>query len=632
MPREAASMLRRRSLPRLGAYAALLLVLGTLIGPFVGRPAEVSAHASVSETSPVDGSVVETRPEFVEILFNEPVTVGAGTTRLVDADGAVSELSIVSSRREGSGDRVRWAVPTTVRGGWYAVTWRAVSADGHGISGSFTFYFGDPAVAGDADRAVVDDDPAAKFITISHLLRIGTYLSVLIAVGALSTLWAVSGPLTAAAAPRAAGTLRGVATAAAVTGLVLTPLTLLNNALLLNGGSRDSLGVIVQIVLQSSGGAALLVRMSALFGVCTAVLLLAERGTRAIGVVIGFVAAVGLALSFALGGHAAVVPWRIPASVAEVLHLVAGSVWLGGMPTVAWLVARRTDLGLGAIAELVGRFSRLATLSVFAVLIGGTVLSVTMLTSPDEIVTTRYGVVLLVKFVVVAGIAGVGAYNHFVLVPLLRKASGARGAEADGQDEPAVASDGTGESTTTAGPDEAAIRRHLRISLTAEAAALALVVVVTGVLTSFAAPAAGGNHFAGGGHSHLGGGGRDIALTLALDDLEPTIVRTPMGAGEATIEYLPGRTDAVNRFTLSVTDASGEPRAVVEATASFTQTTYEIGPIERALTPQGDGTWSLETRDLGVAGEWTLTILVNFADGEVDTAEFTLNIKPRSIP
>ena len=619
-----------------------VLLLLTLLGTVLGPAAEVSAHASVSSTNPADGSVLEELPEFIEIVFNEKVTVAEGSVRLIDATGAVTDLAERSNEPAGAGARVRWDLPERIGTGWYAISWRAVSEDGHGINGSFTFFYGDPEDAGAAAKAEKVDDPTAKFITLSHLLRGGTYVAVLLAVGLLAALWTVSGAAAGNDDPSLAATLRRGSTVFAILGLVLTPLTLLNNALLLNGGSWDSISIIVQIVLQSSAGAALLVRMSALFGLCTAVLLLAEKGTRVIGAAIGGLAAAGLALSFAMGGHVAVVPWRIAGSIGEVLHLLSASVWLGGIPGVAWILVRRRGLGDGAVAEIVERFSKLATISVVSVFVGGAILASAMFTSPTELFTERYGVTLLVKFLLVSIVGGIGAYNHFVLVPGLRKAA----LGGDVADSPTTSSDAApvadaadGKATDGKATDGKALgagtaRTHLKRSLLAEAGMLVAIVVATAALTAEAAPAAGGNHFAGGGHSHLGGGEGDFGLGLTLDDFEPTVVRAPFGTGEAVLEVLPARAGAENRFVFTAFDETGATRELSALTGSFSLARIDIGPLERSFEVQPDGSWTLATRDLGVEGTWTLELLVTFADGSVDIVNLDVIIEPaqRSAP
>jgi copper transport protein len=607
----------------------LLALLGTLLAP----SQMAFAHASVSSTNPADGSVLEELPEFIEIVFNEKVTIAEGSTRLIDATGAVTDLIEASNEYAGTGARVRWDLPERTETGWYAVSWRAVSEDGHGISGSFTFFYGDPEDAGSALRTKKIDDPTAKFITFSHLLRGGTYLFVLLAVGLLASLWALSGPLTRVGEPQLPILLRRGSTVFAILGLVLTPLTLLNNALLLNGGSWDSIGIIVQIVLQSSAGAALLVRMSALFGLCTAVLLLAEKGTRIVGAVIGALAAGGLALSFAMGGHVAVVPWRLVGSVGEVLHLLAASIWLGGIPGIAWILVRRPQLTDAIVGEIIDRFSKLATVSVVSVFVGGTILASAMFTSPAELFTERYGLTLLVKFLLVAIVGGIGAYNHFVLVPALGKTSSDSSAETVDDTAKAGAGQHTDADVVRDAEGSGALsvtsaRTHLKRSLLVEAGMLVAIVAATAMLTSEAAPAAGGNHFAGGGHSHFGGGEGDLGLSLTLDDFEPSVVRGPLGAGEAVLEVLPARAGAENRFLFTAFDENGETRRLNALTGSFSLTRIDIGPLERIFQAQPDGSWLLTTRDLGVEGTWKLELLVTFDDGSVDIVTLDVIIEP----
>lgn len=575
--------------------ACLLGILGA--GASIGFGATaVNAHAAVAATSPGDGEILGERPETVSIEFNENVNVSESSVRLIDARGEAVTLEERNRTKVGAGVEISWSVPEDLAEGWHAVAWRAVSEDGHPINGSFTFYYGDPETAGSAAKAGPAADPTRPYIIISDALRALTYLAVLLAVGLMLSTWATGGALMLGAAPTHTVQTRRWAAGAAVAGLLLTPAALVNNSIILNGGSTESLGIIIQIVLQSSAGAALLVRMSALFGVCTAILLIAEQGTKKIGAAVGAISAAALMYSFPMAGHAEVVPWAWPAKIAETVHLLAGAAWLGAIPAVAAVALRRRTLTRDAVLETVERFSKIATLSVVAVLIAGVVLSVTMFTRADEIILTRYGITLLVKFSLVGMIALAGAYNHFHLLPMIR-----RGGEEHWPKQ----------------------RTHLKATLLGEAIGLVLIALATSALTMVSAPAAGGNHLAG-GHGH-GGFGDGVELELALGDLEPKIVQSPLGAGEARLDYLPGRTDAENRFTVTVTDADGTERALQQVTAQFTHQVLEIGPIIREFTAE-NGTWRLIGRDLGVAGTWTAKVTFTFDNGEIDVAEFAVEI------
>jgi copper transport protein len=582
--------------------AAAVLAFLSLLTVIPSSPA--AAHGSINSTLPADGSVVEERPEFVEIFFNEKVITSPESARLLDSESASAALVEEFNRSEGSGAMVRWSLPVNIQRGWYAVAWNAVSADGHPISGSFTFFYGDPSAAGTATRAQEVSDPTRPYVFAAHVLRTLTYLAVLLAVGLLCAFWAVSGPATTENAPLLAQRLRRGSSAAAILGLILTPLVLVNNSLILNAGSLESLTLIIQIVLRSSSGAALLIRMSALFGLCTAVLLLAERPTRKIGAAIGALAALALTYSFPLAGHASVVPWKMVAAPAETLHLLAAALWLGAIPGVLLAILNRSALSVESLAEVVSRFSKVATVTVVAVMVGGLALSSAMFSSPTEVFTTRYGITLLVKFLLVGIAAALGAYNHFVLVPTLRKTDPSQDAVL-------------------------AARGHLRTSLLAEAGVFLAIVLATGALTAAAAPAAGGNHFVGGGHSHGGGaGGPELDLTTALEDLEPKILQAPFAGGEVRLDYLPGRAGAENRFRLSVTDASGAERALSQVRATFTHSEAGVGPLERVFARDIDGSWLLQTRDLGIPGVWETNLRVEFSNGDIDTVTFQVSIRP----
>jgi copper transport protein len=600
----------------------VLLALAALVGTLAIGAGPARAHSDISSTAPADGEILERSPEQIQIGFNEVVVVPAGSIRILDSGGVERALGDVTVTPERSGSIATVTNTVTLDQGWYAVLWRASSPDGHTITGSFTFFVGDPSAAVRAER-VEYRDPTTTYRSAADVLRVLGYLVTLLAVGLLAATWAVSGPATAAAA--LAAPLRRAAGAAAIVGLIVTPMVIVNNALILNGGQLANIDGTIRLVLQTSAGAALLVRMSALFGLCTAVLLLAERGTRVVGALIGAVAAGALTVSYAMGGHAAVVPWKVLSSVAMVVHLAAAAVWLGGIPAVAWVFWRRRQLGLAAHAELLSRFSLLATVSVVGVGVGGLGLAVTMFDALEQLVTTRYGIYLLVKVLLVGLIGAVGAYNHFVLVPALRHAAANTEPATDPGGEPKTENEGTADSPGT-GPVEAAgegVRGHLRASLLFEAAMLLAVVIATGVLTSTGAPAAGGAHLEHLGLSHTHGsmGG---SLSIGLRDLDPKIVRTPSGGGEAELNYLPGRSNAENRFLFSVTDADGALRAfdAVEITFSLPGVGIEL---VRELQPLDDRTWLLRTRDLGVAGRWNAEVLLS-AGREVSIVTFEFNI------
>ncbi|HST97274.1 MAG TPA: copper resistance CopC family protein, partial [Geodermatophilus sp.] len=110
---------------------ALLVALVTgwlLINVVVAGPA--AAHAELVSTDPAEGARLEQAPDTVTLRFSEPVSIGAGYARLLDADGTV-QVSTASVDGDTLTITPRSDLPDDVG---YLVTFRVVSADSHPIS------------------------------------------------------------------------------------------------------------------------------------------------------------------------------------------------------------------------------------------------------------------------------------------------------------------------------------------------------------------------------------------------------------------------------------------------------------------------------------------------------------------
>lgn len=115
------------------------------------------------------------------------------------------------------------------------------------------------------------------------------------------------------------------------------------------------------------------------------------------------------------------------------LHVIGAEAWLGGLLLLAVLSARHRTLADATVtfwAEAWRRFSLLATASVAALAVSGLWLAWRHMGSPGELLTTTYGVVLLVKLLVVGALLGLGAWNQVAVLPRLHQLRRA------GHDEP----------------------------------------------------------------------------------------------------------------------------------------------------------------------------------------------------
>src|SRR6202035_636994 len=139
------------------------------------------------------------------------------------------------------------------------------------------------------------------------------------------------------------------------------------------------------------------------------------------------------------------------ALVADYVHLLAGALWAGGLLAIvvaARSVSRsaREDVLRGSILG----FSRLAAPTVAVVALAGVYLALRELPTASALVSTGYGIVLLIKAGVAAGALALGGYHRRFVVPRL-----------------------------AAGAPIAAIRRTLVLELGVLASVLALAAVLT---------------------------------------------------------------------------------------------------------------------------------------------------------
>ncbi|WP_168176529.1 copper resistance CopC family protein [Williamsia sp. 1135] len=108
------------------AFVALGLSLGA--GP-------AAAHSSLVSSNPAADSVLEQPPTSIELVFNQDISESFATIAVRDGTDAQVEVSAPSV----AGPVVTARLPAGLAAGGFTVGYRVVSADGHPITGEFTF-------------------------------------------------------------------------------------------------------------------------------------------------------------------------------------------------------------------------------------------------------------------------------------------------------------------------------------------------------------------------------------------------------------------------------------------------------------------------------------------------------------
>jgi copper transport protein len=542
------------------ATAALAAVLAT--APAAG------AHARLLTTQPANDAVLEQSPGAVLLRFDEPVETAFGAIRVYDARAHRVDSGDVErpSERE-----ARVELGRRLARGTYTATWRVVSADSHPVSGAFVFHVGAPGAnpAGIAAQVLEGGTPRTVTVLFSFVRALDFLLLLLVGGG---TLMLVAGLAQASAATRSrlALLLAAAALLLALVGLA---------GIVLQGAAAGGFGLgearhwdVVSAVLETRFGTVWLAQVA--LALACAVLLFAGRR-------LGVLAAVALApagallLTPALSGHASV-SGRI-AFVTDVAHVVAASVWVGGLAALVlalvWTGVERWSLAAAAVP----RFSGFAVVAVSWLIASGTISGYLQTRALRGLWETTYGRLLLVKLALVLPLLLLGLYNNRRAVPRLRERL-------------ASAAERT---------------RFLRTAGT-ELALMVAIVGVTAVLVS--EPPARAEVAPTGPY----------ATTTRLGSLELNLVVDPAAAGRNQIHlYL-------------LNPQTGQPTDVDQASVSATLASREIGPLRLTAHRAGPGHFVVRAAQLALAGDWQLR--VESRRGEFDAAEATVSVPIRKEP
>lgn len=554
-------MTRRGDRPRRRAAHPVVPLLALAACLFIALPAPAArAHASLVGTDPADGAVLEEAPSVITLSFNEAVQPVDDAIRLVDSDGRDHEVTATARDHD-----VIIEVGSAPGEGGYALNWRVVSADSHPISGVLAFTVGSESPA--APRPVAPESGGASDRVAAMVAGTAHYLGLLVFTGLLFF------KTVSARGPRPRHPRHRLLRASAVVAIA-------GAAAAVPIGALDAAGLGPGRILDyDAWRTAVQAEALAILGLTAvgtgAAYTAFTRGSRRWTAAVALGAGAAATAAPALAGHSKLYGPAWLMLGADLAHLLTAAIWTGGLIGLLVLLRRTAprDDAVGP-ATVVARFSAWAGSTVALLGASGLTMAVLIHRTWGSLLGSDHGRLLLVKLGVVALALALAGWNRFRLVPAVRGAGDARSG-----------------------------LLRLRRILSAEAAAVALAIVVTGVLV------------------HLSPDQAESG-----PDRAAVVVERELGDGEVSGTLEPGA-PGTNTFTFDLTDAEGRPMEPFEdpvVTAFLPE--EDFGPVTVPALPGPGGGYRAELV-LPFPGSWELEVRVRVSRYEEHRATFTAGLR-----
>jgi copper transport protein len=563
-----------------------IAVILAALGAACLLPSAAFAHAYLVKTVPAASVVLNAPPPNVQLTYDEAVEPRFAIISVTNAQGRQETTGSVH-RSPANPDTLVMPLQPHLPPGWYLIYWRAISVDGHPVSGAFTYAVGpDP---GPAPQFRVPSISATAVTAPLLIARWVMFLSVMAAIGLFVLRLLIARPLVRRVEGISLRVVTRAFVVASVVGLIAIPVYL--DVSTANDSLRSvfDLTALVPLFRVTAFGRAIvdLEICFALFCISAWIALWVDRPEREHRSIAELAAITGALLAAAAvlvvpgaAGHAAQTSPRGLTLAFDWLHLVAGSVWLGGLMglLLLWL-GIGAERRVAALSVVVPRFSNVALVSVIVLAATGIGETIEHMPAVDALWDTGYGVAILVKTGLLGGAILLASGN------LLRSKPGLVAArERPELGEPAA--------------------RLLRRLMSGEVVIVLGIVFAAAVLSSLAPPPPA------------------FALqNSALAQVGPGRVAKTVKRNGYVLQVLvsPNKAAAPDSFALRITK-NGQPVRGANVTLTFNHTEMQMPQQEYQLKETQPGVYSRAAPALVMVGKWALGFQIAPSGGPSFTA------------
>jgi copper transport protein len=378
------------------------------------------AHANYVRSNPASDARLVKPPTEIRIEFSEPPDPKGSDIEVLDTEGKRHDKGDIRPSGDPNGLRVSLGA---IADGGYTVAWTTTSAvDGHTTKGSFAFVVGTGPLPPPPPVPEAAPPPTPLEIAGRALSYAG------IALG-LGTAFFVLFVAPAAIDPRRESSLLGLAGALIVAGSL---------ALMGDQGAKLPPRLGVMLGVRAFAGLALAaVAITPRLALMRPVGALAGGGVMTLGPLatfrprrmIALAASIAAAMTATLVSHATALG-SLKSMALDFVHILAVSVWTGGVVALLWcvLLVRRDETAedARALGTTAWRFSVTALIATALLITTGVLQAFDRLVLIDDLYETPYGIALAVKIVLVLVALAIGALNLLRWGPRLRAGLRAR--------------------------------------------------------------------------------------------------------------------------------------------------------------------------------------------------------------
>ncbi|MGG4469580.1 copper resistance protein CopC [Paenibacillus alvei] len=397
-----------------GVFLAFMLL-------FMINVSNASAHAYIVNSNPSENESLDEAPKKASIEYNEKIQSGFAVFNVTNSAGEkVDKGNVEVNNKTLSVD-----LQENLKDDVYTMEWRVVSADGHSISGLVPFSIGELPEGVELPKQQYTADTSSMVSVSINKVFLYTGLSVFMGLVLFYLVWFRPDALEQKVRIRSK---RVAAAALTLIGISLLSFIIIQTQV--NAGVSFfrawSPSLLIETLKSTKEGTIWAIQMLLYIVLLLAVIYVFKKGEllkRRLWI-LPLISFIGIVVCKAFIGHPSSSPYETVAILMDFFHLTAASIWLGGIIVTIFLLKEGIFAKEGQQHNVywntLQSYSLWALFTVAVLAISGAVNGSLLIPDFHSLVSTTYGITLLVKIGIFVLMIGFGAY-HLVSRTLLSR-------------------------------------------------------------------------------------------------------------------------------------------------------------------------------------------------------------------